>query len=206
MKCWIISDTHNYHRHLVWPEGIDMVIHCGDATKKSGFDELKEFADWFKALPMKHKIFVPGNHDWYCMSNGYYIVKDMFGPSVHFLLADYIEIEGLTIFGSAKEGYERCPRDVDILITHEPPSCILDELPAYSKFNPDPHPMHLGSTPLLTEIVDRIKPKHHLFGHIHECGGEIEIHKGITFINAAVLDEHYHLVRPMGITIDIKPS
>lgn len=205
MKILVISDTHNLHEQLTLPPA-DMIIHCGDATTSSGLAELLSFSNWFKNLDYKYKIFVPGNHDWFCTSNGYYTVKNMLGPSVNFLINDYVEIEELKIFGSAREGYERCPANIDILITHEPPSCILDEMPAFSKFNSDPHPMHMGSTVLLTAIVDRIKPRYHLFGHIHECGGETEIHKGISFFNTAVLDEHYHMVRPSGLILDICPQ
>jgi predicted phosphohydrolase len=165
--------------------------------------EYVSFADWLNQQPFKHKIFVPGNHDWSCNSNQYYLIKSLFNSSVHVLIADLIEIEGLTIFGSAREGYERCPSNVDILITHEPPSNILDEIPAFSRFNPDPHPFYLGSTALLNEIVERIKPKHHIFGHVHECGGQIERYKNITFINAAVLNENYTMSLPTGISIQI---
>lgn len=199
-KVTIISDTHNQHESLTL-DPCDILIHCGDATNRSNLQEYLSFAVWFKKQDAKHRIFVPGNHDWSTMGGQYYIIKETLGPTVHFLIADYIEIEGLKIFGSAREGYERCPEDIDILITHEPPSCILDEVPAFSKFNSDPHPLHLGSTSLLAQITDRIKPRYHLFGHIHEHGGEMERYKNTTFINAAVLDEYYVMARPTGISI-----
>lgn len=202
MRILVISDTHNQHDQLVLPDA-DMIIHCGDATNKSSFAELLSFSEWFKNLPYKYKIFVPGNHDWFCFSNGYYLVKQWLSPDVHFLIADYIEIEGLKIFGSAKEGYEKCPEDIDILITHEPPNAILDELPPFSRFNNEPLPLFMGDLNLLNEVIERIRPKYHLFGHIHECNGQQEIFKNIHFINGAVLDEYYKLVRPNGITINL---
>jgi predicted phosphodiesterase len=204
VKVLVISDTHNLHESMTLPEA-DMIIHCGDATLRSELVEFFNFTEWFKSLPYKHKIFVPGNHDSYGINVGYYIIKEMFGTSVQMLLTDYIEIEGLKIFGSVQNGYQICPENVDILITHEPPSCILDEVPAFSQFNSDPHPMYLGNTLLLTEIIDRIKPRYHMFGHIHECGGQYKSYKNTLFINAAVLDENYTMVRPQGMLININP-
>ena len=67
MKIWHISDTHSLHGQLDVPEGIDIVVHSGDATNwKDPYrneSELRAFIDWFAALPVRNKIFVPGNHD-----------------------------------------------------------------------------------------------------------------------------------------------
>lgn len=202
-KIWFISDTHGKHNELILPAEADIVIHAGDFTNKSGLEEFTSFTEWFRNLPFEYKLVIGGNHDWFCQSNGYYLIKDMFGPTVHFGGAELIEIKGLKIFLSMQTTYQRCPEDIDILVTHEPANCILDEIPPHTRFNPDPYPFHLGSTDLLINIVDRIKPQYHVCGHIHECGGRIERYRQTLFINAAVLDENYKLVRPEGILLDI---
>jgi len=51
---------------------------------------------------------------------------------------------------------------------------------------------HVGCKYLLKKVLE-IKPKVHLFGHVHESYGQIK-RKGINFINASVLNEHYELV------------
>jgi Icc-related predicted phosphoesterase len=39
--------------------------------------------------------------------------------------------------------------------------------------------------------VIEVKPKYHVFGHIHEDGGKKEEHDGVIFINASILDLRY---------------
>jgi Icc-related predicted phosphoesterase len=50
----------------------------------------------------------------------------------------------------------------------------------------------VGCVDLLNR-VEKINPKIHLCGHIHEAYGEIKSTK-TTFLNASVLDENYRLV------------
>merc|ERR1711862_470904 len=59
-----ISDTHSGHNKLKnWPEA-DAIIHSGDFCKNLGYyDQVKEFAEWFKNLNYKHKIIISGNHE-----------------------------------------------------------------------------------------------------------------------------------------------
>ena len=76
------------------------------------------------------------------------------------------------------------PENTDILITHGPPYGYLDKLPHI--------PENLGCE-LLRNRVDVIKPKIHVFGHIHYGYGYVN--NGDThFINAAVLGEQYTYV------------
>jgi Icc-related predicted phosphoesterase len=63
------------------------------------------------------------------------------------------------------------------------------------------NPDHLGCEELRIAI-ERVKPKLHIFGHIHDPGGTIHKEGGTTFINASLLDEQYQLVR-QPIVIDI---
>jgi Icc-related predicted phosphoesterase len=85
------------------------------------------------------------------------------------------------------------PAGVDILMTHGPPRGILDGV---TRFNEDLYPSdeslftkHLGCEALL-EALGRVKPRFHVFGHIHEGYGIVE-KNGTTFINAAIMDGQY---------------
>ena len=66
-----ISDTHDKHKHLApedFPPG-DIFIHAGDFTRMSRKKEYEKFYQFLKALPYKHKIVIPGNHD-FALENG----------------------------------------------------------------------------------------------------------------------------------------
>ena len=54
--------------------------------------------------------------------------------------------------------WKAIPDDVDILITHEPPQGVMDDVP------------NAGAVgcPLLRSHVERIQPILHVFGHIRE--------------------------------------
>jgi Icc-related predicted phosphoesterase len=73
------------------------------------------------------------------------------------------------------------PSNVQILITHGPPAGILD-------FTIDGR--HAGSTSLLAELNQRVKPQLHLFGHIHEGYGICKIEE-TKFINASICNPDY---------------
>lgn len=60
-----MSDTHDKHK-FIEPEHLppaDIFIHAGDFTRMSRIKEFKKFRDFIQSLPYKHKIVVPGNHD-----------------------------------------------------------------------------------------------------------------------------------------------
>ena len=59
--------THTYHEQLEIPSGIDMIIHSGDCSNNINpylnENEVRQFIEWYKKVPVKHKIYVAGNHD-----------------------------------------------------------------------------------------------------------------------------------------------
>lgn len=61
------------------------------------------------------------------------------------------------------ERYKLIPEGVDVLITHTPPYGILD-----LNFVDE----NCGCELLLKEVTERIKPRVHIFGHIHESYGK----------------------------------
>jgi predicted MPP superfamily phosphohydrolase len=80
--------------------------------------------------------------------------------------------------------WEKIPLDTDILVTHGPAEHILDFAPQ-GGYNVGCHD--------LIKRIEIVKPKLHVFGHIHNGYGELNRDK-ITFINASVCDELYRPV------------
>lgn len=183
-----LSDTHNQHRQLTDLPDADILIHSGDFTMAGTEQEAIDFLNWFCDLPYRHKIFIAGNHD-DCL---YGATLSGLDENCHYLCNSGICIDGVKFYGipmfvaDALEGEDKhfiqaIPADTDVLITHCPPLDILDYDGKY----------HYGSNDLWQK-VNSIKPKLHLFGHIHSNYGRI-VHAGIIFSNASMVDEGYLL-------------
>jgi Icc-related predicted phosphoesterase len=159
-----------------------MVIFSGDCSNPRdpyiNEQEVRNFITWFNYVPIKHKIFVAGNHDT-SIEKGL-ITKDNFEQcGIHYLENETIEIEGLKIFGSpytptfGNWAFMKAPfkldrmwggvidDDIDIIITHGPPKTILD-LSEDRNHNLE----FCGDKSLLNRIKE-VNPKLHCFGHIH---------------------------------------
>ena len=183
MKIWHISDTHTYHNLLDVPEDIDMVIHSGDATNpKNPYlseDEMQNFIYWYSLLPIKHKVFVAGNHD-VCIEKNFIKKDDFERAGIIYLENDYIEVKGIKIWGSpvtptfgewafmrarhkTHELWQQIPDDTDIVVVHGPPATILD-----LSYNRENQLESCGDSALMKRLLD-INPKLCLFGHIHNC-------------------------------------
>ena len=182
IKIWHISDTHTYHGLLKVPEGIDMVIHSGDATNPrdpySSEQEMLDFLRWFSSLPIKHKVFVAGNHD-LCVERNLITKIDFMKNGIVYLENDYTEVEGIKIWGSPftptfgqgwafnkkrsalHDIWKEIPDDVDIVVVHGPPKGILDL--AYHQLNC----IEFCGDEALRKRMYLLKPKLCLFGHIH---------------------------------------
>lgn len=194
MKILHISDTHSKHRLLELPKG-DVLIHSGDFTFGGSERERHAFIQWFCELPYKHKIFIAGNHD-SCMC-GVEAIQEL-PENVYYLCNSSVTIEGVKFYGVPmfmedilEEKYdclfEKIPQDTDVLITHQPPYGILDG----GDYKGQPY--HYGNKILLNR-VKQVKPRFHLFGHDHNVFG-VTSEDGITFSNAAVVDEKYNFCR-----------
>ncbi len=168
MKILHISDTHSRHKEIKNMPEADIVIHSGDITENGTEDEVLDFIKWFESLNYKYKIFVHGNHDLSLYGN------DIEGlmENTFFLENKMIEIEGLQVYGTFSGNFDYIPYGTDILITHIPPLGILDGTEVL-----------YGDYSLLKKVFE-IKPKLHLFGHIHESPGQ-EIIDNVTFSNAS---------------------
>lgn len=199
MKIALMSDTHLMHlKYKIRMPAADMVIHSGDATFEGKLNEIAAFADWFKKTPYQYKVFVAGNHDWLFQKNRS-LAQSMLGDSVVYLQDSMVEIEGLKIYGAPwqpefcnwafnltrghplREKWNKIPNDVDIVVTHGPPLGVLD-------LNQDGE--HVGCGDLKQVLEKRVKPRLHVFGHIHNSYGVVA--QGRTmFANAAICGEDY---------------
>ncbi|CAF0948486.1 unnamed protein product [Didymodactylos carnosus] len=79
-----------------------------------------------------------------------------------------------------RDVWSKIPLDTDILLTHGPPNTILDK----TRSN-----MQAGCKELLKR-VSVVRPKLHVFGHIHEGYGQLKSNETI-FVNASVCNLGY---------------
>lgn len=198
MKICIISDTHNKHKRLGRLPDADVVIHCGDFTSVGHSHEIVDFMKWYSMLPHKYKIVIAGNHD-ILFEKSRLLALEKIPKNVIYLEDSGIEIEGVKFYGSPVQlpfmnwafmrpeekliqHWQAIPDDTDVLITHCAPHTIMD-FGAFSNH-------HTGSPSLYWEVMNRIKPKIHCFGHVHSEYGQKTI-EGTTFINASNLNDDY---------------
>ena len=202
----LMSDTHGRHRDVEVPDG-DLLIHAGDFTYFNGSTfAIRDFNDWLSQLPHRTKIVIPGNHDSGFIDSAY---RELITEAT-LLVNEGIVMEGLKIWGSpvtpvdwgafgpetAEEReclFSRIPLDTDVLITHGPPRGILDG--ASKQKNPQ------GCAQLLA-AVRQVKPRLHVFGHIHEQYGMFRS-SGTLFVNAALAGPDYNIIR-RPIAIDLR--
>ena len=184
-----ISDTHELHRDLALPDG-DLLIHAGDFTFWNHAAKIQDFNDWLGELPHRYKVVIPGNHDRAFKQDPR--CRAMITNAV-LLINEGVWLCGLNIWGSpvtcddAAYGYttreERArlyasiPKDTHILITHGPPYGILDHEPGTDERQ---------GCPELRKAVIRVKPKLHVFGHVHVGYGVMPT-KSTLFVNSALL-------------------
>ncbi|KAI0541106.1 calcineurin-like phosphoesterase [Xylaria digitata] len=178
IKIVFLSDTHDSIVRNV-PDG-DLLIHCGDMTNDGTAASLQKQIDWLASLPHQHKLVVCGNHDsWFDLKSR--TTEDILGRrSVDLKTLQYLEHKSVTLSfkggrklnvygapdipqcGGSEMAFQytidqhpwkgTIPLDTDLLITHTPPMLHRD--------------LSLGCPGLLGEIW-RVRPKVHVFGHIH---------------------------------------
>jgi predicted phosphohydrolase len=174
LRLVIISDTHGLHESVSVPDG-DILVHAGDITMDGRLSDAVAFDRWLGALPHRRKVVIAGNHDFCferdpaksraCLTNAIYLQDEA------------AEIEGLKFYGSPwqpwffdwafnlargpelRAKWNLIPADTDVLVTHGPPQGCLD--------------MTRRGEPVgcadLAAAVRRLKPRLHVFGHIHEA-------------------------------------
>ncbi len=200
MRLVFISDTHSKHDLLHLPEG-EVLLHCGDFSKRGEVGEAQVFLDWFAAQSHPYKVLIAGNHD-FLAERASAMFHSMVPDNVIYLNDSGCVIAGIRIWGSPiqpwfydwafnrqrgaeiRQHWDLIPEDTDILLTHGPPYGILDRVIR------DPRPV--GCRDLLQRVKDLPAIKIHAFGHIHEAYGQRDV-GGTLFLNASVLNENYEM-------------
>ena len=218
MKIICISDTHCLHNHIdddVKSIEADVIIHAGDRSNSKvtavNDHQLRDCLTWLTSLTnVKHKIFVPGNHD---VSLFHGLIKANDYPEIIFLINKEIIIDDVKFYGSpvtptfgvnwawnCKRGkidkyWQRIPEDTNVLITHGPPYGINDNTRDYgNKIE------QVGCKNLLNRVLD-IQPDYHIFGHLHDEVGIFN--NGVrtlgekcktTFVNPSIVNLKHQVV------------
>jgi Icc-related predicted phosphoesterase len=196
MKICCISDTHNKHNDIHVPE-CDLLIHAGDFTLKGSAGEIQAFNIWLgQQTQAKQKVIIAGNHD-LLFEDHNRLATEMITNAI------YLQDSGATVNGykfwgtpwtprfhdwafnqdrglSIRRFYDLIPEDTDILITHGPAYMIGDTTRIGDRAGCED----------LYEYIEKIKPKLHIFGHIHEGYGLYPIQDTIH-VNASSLNVAY---------------
>lgn len=185
-----LADTHSQQVSI--PPG-DILIHAGDLSKHGKPSEIQDTLSWLAAQPHSCKVVIAGNAD---------LALDQRGsrPSTHHFnwhdivylcesTASITFIDGtgstrtITMYGNpfvprcgpdeaeafqydVGEDYWQnvVPLETDIMVTHTPPKSILDRWDNTSE----------GCQSLWQE-VQRVRPKLHVFGHVHPGSGQLTV-------------------------------
>jgi Icc-related predicted phosphoesterase len=192
MRLVLISDTHGDHDHLSVPDG-DVLIHAGDMTDNGEVSEVRDFNRWLGTLPHKHKLVIAGNHD-FCLADGSPSAWELLSHATY-LQDQAVVIASMMFYGSPwqpsycdmafnlssdaqlQEKWSLIPQDTDVLITHCPPHGILD-------VTMDDHE-HIGCKMLRPLVLNWVKPRLHVFGHVHEQHGN-KLTPETLFVNASI--------------------
>lgn len=202
MKIVHISDTHGYHDSIeTLPTG-DILVHSGDISMRGGMVEIIQFNSWLGTVAHNYKYGVyvtPGNHDWLFQQN-LSLAKSLMS-NANVLLDEHTTIENKVFHfspqtpvffdwafnverGAALAAYwELIPNNTDVLVTHGPPHGILDREPSIVR-------EHVGCEELAKVVGGRVRPKLHLFGHIHGEYGQVQVGE-TTYVNASICTERY---------------
>jgi len=227
VKIVALSDTHTQAHRYTIPE-CDIFIHAGDATYRGTIAEVGAFGNWLKTVPAKHKIVVPGNHDFLFQKHPYE-ARALLPTDCHLLIDSDVTIDGIKIYGTpwtpffydwAFNGLEARPV-VEYQYEGGPGNFVVPDRDhphlkdIYAKIPNDSNIVICHGPPwgildtnngdtrcgsrTLRERVSEIKPKYCIFGHIHQHGGTSKVIDETTYFNVAGLDEDYDTLQPLTV-------
>lgn len=227
MKIACVSDIHGKFGRQ-WPKADVLVIagdifgNYSGNQERDAFIQLQNFYEDFcpllsslKKQLYKDIVVVAGNHDRIFAYHQKACEDQLRRIGAHYLQDASAEIQGLKFYGSpwtpwffgahwvfnlsdkrseehAQETWNKIPDDTDVLITHGPPYGILDECPDFYLNN-----RSVGCSTLLDKVLE-VKPRLHVFGHIHEGYGQMDTDNTI-FVNAAVHDGDFKPTNPIRV-------
>jgi Icc-related predicted phosphoesterase len=192
-------------------EGIDVVIHSGDCSNYRdpyrNEPEVRAFIAWYRDVPVKHKIYVAGNHDT-SIERRMITPADFAEANIIYLENAATTIDGIKFWGSPhtptfgewafmkkretiNRVWDTIPEDTDVLIVHGPPKGIRD-----LSYDRDGQLEYCGCNALMKKcfkMKDTLKLV--LFGHIHDM--DDVSNQGVshysktptTFSNATCVDD-----------------
>ncbi|XP_042873636.1 metallophosphoesterase MPPED2-like [Penaeus japonicus] len=182
-----------------------------------------QFNMWLGTLPHKHKVVIAGNHDILLDAEecGRTLPADptRFLTNAIYLCDESVTLFGVKIYGTPwipeyhsplktdsdkwkeqkyphlrafelprenplRQKWRAIPEDTNILLTHTPPMGHGD-LTARKK--------RAGCEDLLEAVQRRVKPKYHIFGHIHEGYG-ISKDAHTVYMNASLCNSRYQAI------------
>jgi len=202
MKIVCFSDTHGFHQYVTIPHG-DLLLFGGDMCRYSTINEVKSFNNWLGTLgyPPERIVVIAGNHDSPFEDDASNARRFM--TNCVYLEDSGYSIDGLNVWGSPwqpffcnwafnlgtqeelAEKWALIPERTDILITHGP---------SYQYGDKTARGERVGCKEL-SKAIERVKPKMHLFGHIHEDYGVFM--KDETFcVNASTCNLRYQPIHP----------
>lgn len=224
-----ISDTHGYHRSIPVPT-CDILIHGGDFSNYGEPDMIADVSRYFSELRRNGTvresiICIAGNHELTFQPEHYDKVWKRFRrpkqkekydaaaarealANCTYLEDESVAVRGIPFYGSPWQPeyydwaynapradiltkWEQIPSDTDVLVTHGPPLGRGD----VTKGN------RVGCVSLMKEVQSRVRPRLHVFGHIHEGRGVT--HDGTTmYVNASSVTHNYTRQHP-GIVVDL---
>lgn len=217
MNIVFFSDSHGFHNEMTLPEA-DLAICSGDISMRGDRREVEGFMEWFMKQPVKHRVMIAGNHDFWFdkthpRSPNYKLEDDshldMIPDGIIYLENSSVTIEGIKIWGSPvtpwfhnwafnmlpedlETFWDQIPSDTDIIVTHGP--CANTKLDLCKSG-------HKVGCPSLTKRITEIRPKILAFGHIHEAYGVDDkfipddegVEKMTRLINCSVLNIQYYM-------------
>ena len=222
-----LTSSANFPNKL--PDG-DLLIHAGDFSSTGKKGEVEDFIGWLNSISYRYTygiVFIAGNHDRSFDPKFNYednqknkptwlvdLIHDTeSGGRIRYLENSSTIVNGLKIWGSPitpwfygdrwafnkhrgdeiKAVWDYIPMDTDIVVTHGPVAYKLD-FTTYDK-------MYVGCEDL-RKAINKIKPKLHISGHIHE-GYDVDYDEHTTYINASICTLSYDPInKPWVLDLD----
>lgn len=202
MKIVAVSDLHG---NLPTIPTCDLLLIAGDITPPGNWRAQLgflngSFRDWLEKQPAGKIVAIAGNHDTIFETD-----PNLVSLPWTYLQDSGTEVDGLKIFGTpwvknfgwwsfmtTDEGLEKkfslIPPDTDIILTHGPPYGFGDKVTSYRSENEHlwPEGECQGSKELLN-VIDTIRPKLVVYGHIHEGRGQYR-YGDTVLANVTVVD------------------